>query len=417
MYLNNNKELKIFEIDENRLRYTNKTLDITIIEIKEDKDKLNNNYLELDDKIISYLESFNNIKSSYFNKIYSSESLYVINYPEDKDIVVSYGPPPQLNEYEIYHKCGTKLGSSGSPILLINNQKLIGIHSGSSKNFEYNYGSLLIQSIKEFEKKNKIYTYKKEYIINYKNATSNYILDEFDIQEDNQNARIINSYEQTQKRHPWWNYDKNLESEKEIKENCEISINDNIIKFSYFYKFNKKGKYNIKYNFKKNLRTLSFMFEGCSSLSNINFSNFNSNKVINMNGLFGECHSLSNVNFSNFNSNNVIDLSNMFFKCSSLTNINLSNFNTDKVFTMRLMFFGCSSLTYLNLSNFNTNNVYDMSSMFHNCPSLTYLNLSSFTTNNIINMSEMFSGCKNLDKNSIVVNDKKLLNYLNICDF
>ena len=39
LYLYNNKELKIFEIDENRLRYTNKALDITIIEIKEDKDK------------------------------------------------------------------------------------------------------------------------------------------------------------------------------------------------------------------------------------------------------------------------------------------------------------------------------------------------------------------------------------------
>ena len=110
LYLNNNKELKTFEIDENRLRYTNKELDITIIEIKENKDKLNNNYLDLDDKIISYLESFNNIKSNYFNKNYSSESLYVINYPEDKDIVVSYGPPPQLNDYEIHHKYCTKPG-------------------------------------------------------------------------------------------------------------------------------------------------------------------------------------------------------------------------------------------------------------------------------------------------------------------
>ena len=42
--LNNNKILKKLKIDNNRLRYTNKKLDITIIEIK-DEDKLNNKYI------------------------------------------------------------------------------------------------------------------------------------------------------------------------------------------------------------------------------------------------------------------------------------------------------------------------------------------------------------------------------------
>jgi hypothetical protein len=32
-------------------------------------------------------------------------------------------------------------------------------------------------------------------------------------------------------------------------------------------------------------------------------------------------------------------------------------------------------------------------------------------------MSEMFSGCKNLDKNKIIVNDKKLLNYIKYLQF
>ena len=76
--------------------------------------------------------------------MYSNKSIYIINYPEDKDVVVSYGQPPDLSEFEIQHKCITKEGSSGSPILLINNQKLIGIHSGSSKRYLYNIGILLI---------------------------------------------------------------------------------------------------------------------------------------------------------------------------------------------------------------------------------------------------------------------------------
>ena len=54
----------------------------------------------------------------------------------------------------------------------------------------------------------------------------------------------------------------------------------------------------------------------------------------------------------------------MFYGCSSLTNINLSNFNTNNVIDMSGLFGGCSSLKDINLSNFNTNKVTDMRAMF-----------------------------------------------------
>ena len=57
----------------------------------------------------------------------------------------------------------------------------------------------------------------------------------------------------------------------------------------------------------------------------------------------------------------------MFYGCSSLRELNLSNFNTNNVTYMRYMFYGCSSLKELNLSNFNTNNVTNMSYMFSGC--------------------------------------------------
>ena len=60
-------------------------------------------------------------------------------------------------------------------------------------------------------------------------------------------------------------------------------------------------------------------------------------------------------------------MSYMFNECSSLTNINLSNFNTNKVTDMSCMFRECSSLEELNLSNFNTNNVNNMIGMFEGC--------------------------------------------------
>ena len=42
-------------------------------------------------------------------------------------------------------------------------------------------------------------------------------------------------------------------------------------------------------------------------------------------------------------------LSFMFRECSSLTNINLSNFNTNNVYDMSYMFFGCKQLTKNNI--------------------------------------------------------------------
>ena len=39
----------------------------------------------------------------------------------------------------------------------------------------------------------------------------------------------------------------------------------------------------------------------------------------------------------------------MFYDCSSLTNINLSNFNTQNVTNMSHMFSGCSSLKKKNI--------------------------------------------------------------------
>ena len=75
-------------------------------------------------------------------------------------------------------------------------------------------------------------------------------------------------------------------NEKEIKENCEIKINNEIIPFSYFHKFKNKGKYKITYLFKNNLTKTNFMFSGCNSLTNINLSNFNTQKVIDISYMF-----------------------------------------------------------------------------------------------------------------------------------
>ena len=83
-------------------------------------------------------------------------------------------------------------------------------------------------------------------------------------------------------------YKKEYENEIEIKDNCEIRINDELIPFSYFHKFNKKGKYKIKYTFLLNLTKTDFMFSECRSLTNIDLSNFNNKNVKYMSYMFNK---------------------------------------------------------------------------------------------------------------------------------
>ena len=51
--------------------------------------------------------------------------------------------------------------------------------------------------------------------------------------------------------------------------------------------------------------------------------------------------------------------------------------------------------------------------MFYKCSSLTNINLTNFNTNNVKDMSSMFNGCKKLNKNDIIVKDKRILNEFN----
>ena len=55
--------------------------------------------------------------------------------------------------YNLVHKCCTEQGSSGSPILNLNN-KVIGIHKEGVLKFKYNNGTFLNYPIKEFIKLN-----------------------------------------------------------------------------------------------------------------------------------------------------------------------------------------------------------------------------------------------------------------------
>ena len=134
---------KIYSSDEN-------IYDTTIIEIKPEKDKLNiNNFLELD---INIFED---------NIDLINENVYIIQFPkysfDSQRAAVSYGKIVEIkdekkekicNEYQISHLCSTDGGSSGSPILNLFHNKVIGIHSKRFTKYNANLRNFIIISFK-----------------------------------------------------------------------------------------------------------------------------------------------------------------------------------------------------------------------------------------------------------------------------
>ena len=138
------------------------------------------------------------------------------------------------------------------------------------------------------------------------------------------------------------------------------------------------------------------MFYAMSSLTTLNFSNFDTSKVTDMSDMFAYMRHLTALNLSNFNTSQVTDMGYMFEDMSNLTTLNLSSFDTSKVTNMGAMFEGMSGLTTLNLSNFDTSQVTDMGVMFSGMSNLTTLDLSHFNTSQVANMEYMFAGMSNL---------------------
>lgn len=138
------------------------------------------------------------------------------------------------------------------------------------------------------------------------------------------------------------------------------------------------------------------MFYGCVALSNLNLSGFKTGSVTDMRYLFSSCQSLESLDLSGFNTENVTSMVSMFSQCSSLRSLDLSSFNTSKVIGMNFMFYKCTNLESIDLSSFETENLQQMDHMFCSCTKLEMLDLSSFATPNMTSMLSAFQYCKNL---------------------
>ena len=182
------------------------------------------------------------------------------------------------------YTANTLPGSSGSPIFLMNTNKVIGLHKGSNEEGTFNFGYFIFPIMKAL----------KNYVINSSNNISlnskinfsldnyndndydnlNYILAEC-YTETNENLQVINSYENycREFNEKINNKFKNEDFIKQIK----IQINNKNMPFNYRFKLN-KSKHVIKYVIRdiKKLTQLNFLFFNCSKITNLDFSDFNS---------------------------------------------------------------------------------------------------------------------------------------------
>ena len=379
--ISNNKIIKLkihnkvkkIEMDNSRKKYTNpdKTVDITIIEIRPNKDGINN-YLEIDENDINKDEE--NLELDYIKK-----SAYILHYPQE-ELRVSYGLINDLfDNKKINHFCNTEEGSSGSPILSLTTFQVIGIHYGGSQNkqINFNFGTFIKYAIDEFN--------------NFNNNKSN----KSNIKEYKNEINIIYKTEKEG--------DENIFGDQFVynnKNNVELQINgiqNGLIKRCKL----KKGENNIKIIIKNKITNLECMFYDCKSLINIKELEYlDTNNIKNFSFMLTGCSSLLNLKgLENWNVSNGLNFSFMISGCSSLINLKeLENWNVSNGKNFRCMLSGCSSLTDIKgLQNWNVSNGKDFSEMFSGCSSLSDIKpLQNWNVSTGNNFSSMFYECSSL---------------------
>lgn len=147
-----------------------------------------------------------------------------------------------------------------------------------------------------------------------------------------------------------------------------------------------------------NVQDFGHLFEGCARLTTITgISTINTKKATRFSEMFNICRCLGDFEFgNNWDSTNVTSFEYMFAQCQSMTKLDFEGWNTNSLTNIKGMFFCCNKLTSLNVSSFNTSQVTDMSQFVYGCQALTSLDISNFNTISNQNMYNMFAECINL---------------------
>ena len=406
--LENVKET-VIKLDKKKrfIKYLKSPYNISIIEIF-NSDLLNNDVYFLD--YDSDLDSIDNYDKYLNKKILSLEKAL-----NEKDFL--FGEITNLSklgfEYSIdINNCKNNNNHlySGAPIILLDNQKLIGINENENNNINYGIfiGEILKKIKEDINEEKKEENEKEKEEFNKINGNEKPLLEK----QKNESLTKFNKQEILIKYL--------INDEKKIKlfgskfiennkKRCKIIINDEEKEICQYLDIQEniitKGTniLQIKLKLFRYIEDISYMFENCENLFSIeNIYELNTSKIKNLNNLFFGCSSLSFIpDISNWDTSNAINMGDIFSGCSMITSLpDISKWNTSRVKNMSYMFSGCELLSYLpDISKWDTSKVKNFSYMFNWCKSLSFLpEISKWDTSNIIDMSWMFSECSALEK-------------------
>ena len=362
--LNNEKKYIDIKFGSKSTKYTNKDNDITILEVKNDQDKM-----------ISFLDIDEKIYESNSNKIFNKTSSYIIQYPNIKGASASFGLINRIEEdsKSLNHLCITDEGSSGSPIINLESNKVIAVHVGASEKFKFNIGTFLKYPIYEFLN---LY-YKNNSIMGNNNTlkNKNEIKITLKIEKTDINKEIY-FLDNTNK-----SLEKNgISPHSKLSElnqsNTELFINEIQYKYQKYFIPSVEGNFDIKLKFNNYMKDCSYMFYYCRNIIDINFKYFKTDNITNMSKMFCYCSNLTTLDLSTFKTKNVTNMSNMFSFCSNLKRINLSSFNVKNVTNIEGMFSLCQKLEFIDISSFIVSPNIKTHSIFDRCRNLKLLKIN-----------------------------------------
>ena len=334
------------------------------------------------------------------NTMFHKKSVYTIQYPKVLRASVSYGITNNIDENnKIMHFCQTTKGSSGSPILNLETNKVIAIHSSSPAEGNYNIGIFLKEPINDFLNlfddaqfdiiKNKTVEQKIMPKISGDESPlkKNQSAIDNNIYNFNKNeikiTLEIQSSEVSKEIYFLGNNIENDESPNYLteinSESTELLIGGNKIKYQPYFKPSKMGFYEIILKFSNYFKNCRHMFSSCKQIIKIDLSNFKTKEVADMSYMFYFCTNLKEINLSNLNTENVTNMSNMFSNCSKLSSINASFFNIQKVDNMKEMFSNCRNLANIDFSFHIASHNLDNSKIFKGCWKIKKLKLNKYS--------------------------------------
>ena len=145
----------------------------------------------------------------------------------------------------------------------------------------------------------------------------------------------------------------------------------------------------------KGAKNCSSMFEGCTSIEELNLSSFDTSAARYMSFMFSGCTSLSNLVLTGINTSNVADFTDFLRGCESLASVDLSSLNTTSAEDMNCFFDNTPLLSHITLgAQFYvppvSTNGYKWKTYFHGGKNIT--------NGIVVDSDESFSGLTNADR-------------------